>query len=253
VRSEDQIAFQQFSTPPALAMLAVHLARLSSTTCSRTERRHRDHRLAWHGRRANTACSTNSNLPAPILEGLFPGSPVYRHDGAKSARCSQGTDAAERVVMNPPFSISQSRGKIRTPRPGTCDPRSTICCRAGGRRDHAGLVLTVCQYEETFRRTLEGARVVLSLRLDKGGYAKHGTGIAVRVLVIDKVAGRDRHLDHQPQPGRRTLRRASNVPPARAIARIHAALSCPAPKLSLFRSVKTGPARPVIVRARTDQ
>ena len=28
VRSEDQIAFQQFSTPPALAMLAVQLARL---------------------------------------------------------------------------------------------------------------------------------------------------------------------------------------------------------------------------------
>jgi hypothetical protein len=27
VRSEDQIAFQQFSTPPALARLAVHLAR----------------------------------------------------------------------------------------------------------------------------------------------------------------------------------------------------------------------------------
>ena len=43
--------------------------------------------------------------------------------------------------------------------------------------------------EETFRRTLEGARVVLSLRLDKGGYAKHGTGIAVRMLVIDKVPG----------------------------------------------------------------
>ena len=30
VRSEDQIAFQQFSTPPALACLAVHLARLAS-------------------------------------------------------------------------------------------------------------------------------------------------------------------------------------------------------------------------------
>ena len=30
VRSKDQIQFQQFSTPPALARLAVHLARLSS-------------------------------------------------------------------------------------------------------------------------------------------------------------------------------------------------------------------------------
>jgi len=30
VRSEDQIEYQQFSTPPALAMLAIQLARLSS-------------------------------------------------------------------------------------------------------------------------------------------------------------------------------------------------------------------------------
>lgn len=30
VRSEGQVAFQQFSTPPALAYLAVHLARITS-------------------------------------------------------------------------------------------------------------------------------------------------------------------------------------------------------------------------------
>src|SRR3546814_10238677 len=39
---------------------------------------------------------------------------------------------------------------------------------------------------EALRHALKGARVVLSLRLDKGGYAKHGTGIAVRMLVDRK-------------------------------------------------------------------
>ena len=104
------------------------------------------------------------------------------------------------------------------------------------------------RYEETFRRTLEGARVVLSLRLDKGGYAKHGTGIAVRVLVIDKVPG---------EIGASTINRASvselfaALPsvPLRATLRDPTPAAAPRPKLSLFRSVKTGPARPVIVRA----
>jgi hypothetical protein len=45
-------------------------------------------------------------------------------------------------------------------------------------------------YTGNYTTSADANRVVLSLRLDKGGYAKHGTGIAVRVLVIDKVAGR---------------------------------------------------------------
>ena len=89
--------------------------------------------------------------------------------------------------MNPPFSVSQSRGQ----------DQNTAARHLRAALDHllpGGRIVAImpdwfspsARYEETFRRTLEGARVVLSLRLAKGGYAKHGTGIAVRVLVIAK-------------------------------------------------------------------
>ena len=77
---------------------------------------------------------------------------------------------------------------------------------------------------------------------------EHGTGIAVRVLVIDKMPG---------EIGVSTINRGSvgelfaalpTLPP-RAPLRDPTQAAAPRPKLSLFRSVKTGPARPVIVRA----
>ncbi|HQE41374.1 MAG TPA: strawberry notch family protein, partial [Zoogloea sp.] len=148
-----------------------------------------------------------------------------------------------------PFSVSQSRG----------EDQNTAARHLRAALDHllpGGRIVAImpdwfspsARYEETFRRTLEGARVVLSLRLDKGGYAKHGTGIAVRVLVIDKVPG---------EIGVSTINRGSvgelfaalPTVPLRAPLRDPTPSAAPRPKLSLFRSVKTGPARPVIVRA----
>jgi hypothetical protein len=101
---------------------------------------------------------------------------------------------------------------------------------------------------EIFRRTLEGARVVLSLRLDKGGYAKHGTGIAVRVLVIDKVAG-EIGVATINRPSVSELFDAITAVPPRATLRKPGTPPTPRLKLSMFRAVKSGPARPVIVRA----
>ena len=83
----------------------------------------------------------------------------------------------------------------------------------------------------------------LSLRLDKGGYAKHGTGIAVRLLVIDEFRARPRF--RRSRASVRAVRGARTIPP-RAALRVASPVR---PKLSLFRSVKGGPARPVIVRA----
>lgn len=250
VRSEDQIQFQQFSTPPALARLAVHLARLSSDDMLLEP-------SAGTGIIASLAKGTVKELilneleptRADLLEAVFPGTKVYRHDGAKLSALLSGTERPSVVLMNPPFSVSQSRGQ----------DQNTAARHLRAALDHllpGGRIVAImpdwfspsAKYEETFRRTLEGARVVLSLRLDKGGYAKHGTGIAVRVLVIDRVPG---------EIGVSTINRGSvgelfaALPsvPLRATLRDPAQSTAPRPKLSLFRSVKTGPARPVIVRA----
>lgn len=250
VRSEDQIQFQQFSTPPTLARLAVHLARLSSDDVL-LEPSAGTGIIASLAKGAVKDLILNELEPtrADLLEAVFPGTKVYRHDGAKLSAMLSGTARPSVVLMNPPFSVSQSRG----------EDQNTAARHLRAALDHllpGGRIVAImpdwfspsARYEETFRRTLEGARVVLSLRLDKGGYAKHGTGIAVRVLVIDKVPG---------EIGVSTINRGSvgelfaalPTVPARAPLRDLAQSAAPRPKLSLFRSVKTGPARPVIVRA----
>ncbi|WP_197423691.1 strawberry notch-like NTP hydrolase domain-containing protein, partial [Novosphingobium sp. CCH12-A3] len=249
VRSEDQIQFQQFSTPPALARLAVHLARLSGDDVLLEP-------SAGTGIIASLAKGTVKDLilneleptRADLLETVFPGTKVYRHDGAKLSALLSGTERPSVVLMNPPFSVSQSRGQ----------DQNTAARHLRAALDHmlpGGRIVAIipdwfspsAKHGETFRRTLEGARVVLSLRLDKGGYVKHGTGIAVRMLVIDKVPG---------EISVSTINRGSvgelfaalpTVPP-RAPLRDPTQAAAPRPKLSLFRSVKTGPARPVIVR-----
>ena len=89
VRSEDQIAFQQFS-PAALACLAVHLARLGSEDIFLEPSRHRDHRCAGKGAVKQFLLNELEPTRAELLEGLFPGSSVYRHDGAKIAALLPG-------------------------------------------------------------------------------------------------------------------------------------------------------------------
>ncbi len=250
VRSEDQIAFQQFSTPPALACLAVHLARLGSEDIF-LEPSAGTGIIASLAKGAVKQCLLNEleETRADLLEGLFPSAAVYRHDGAKIAALLAGTERPSVIVMNPPFSISQSRGE---------DP-NTAARHLRSALDHllpGGRVVAImpdwfapsAREGEVFRRTLEGARVVLSLRLDKGGYAKHGTGIAVRMLVIDKVPG-DISVSTINRGLVSELFAAIGQVPARAALRENAVAAAPRAKLSLFRAIKSGPARPVIVRA----
>lgn len=250
VRSEDQIAFQQFSTPPALACLAVHLARLGSEDIF-LEPSAGTGIIAALARGAVKQFLLNELEPtrAALLEGLFPGSSVYRHDGAKIAALLSGTARPSVIVMNPPFSVSQSRG----------EDQNTAARHLRAALDHllpGGRVVAImpdwfadtARGGEVYRRTLEGARVVMSLRLDRGGYAKHGTGIAVRMLVIDKVPG-DTAVSTINRASVSELFAALGPIPLRAALREASPVAVARPKLSMFRSVKSGPARPVIVRA----
>ncbi|PKB13675.1 strawberry notch-like protein [Novosphingobium kunmingense] len=250
VRSEDQIAFQQFSTPPALACLAVHLARLGSEDIF-LEPSAGTGIIASLAKGTVKQCLLNEleETRADLLEGLFPGAAVYRHDGAKIAALLAGTGRPSVIVMNPPFSVSQSRGE---------DP-NTAARHLRSALDHLlpdGRVVAIMpdwfadttRGGEIYRRTLEGARVVMSLRLEKGCYAKHGTGIAVRLLVIDKVPG-DTSVSTINRASVSELFAALGPIPPRAALREASPVAVVRPKLSLFRSVKSGPARPVIVRA----
>ena len=155
VRSEDQIQFQQFSTPPALARLAVHLARLSSDDMLLEP-------SAGTGIIASLAKGTVKELilneleptRADLLAAVFPGTKVYRHDGAKLSALLSGTERPSVVLMNPPFSVSQSRGQ----------DQNTAARHLRAALDHllpGGRIVAImpdwfspsAKYEETFRRT----------------------------------------------------------------------------------------------------
>ena len=250
VRSEDQIAFQQFSTPPALACLAVHLVRLGSEDVF-LEPSAGTGIIASLAKNAVKQCLLNELEPAraELLEGLFPGAQVYRHDGAKLAALLSSTARPSVIVMNPPFSVSQSRGEDQNT--AARHLRAALDLLLPGGRVVAIMpdwFADTARGGEVYRRTLEGARVVMSLRLDKGGYAKHGTGIAVRMLVIDKVPG-DTSVSTINRASVSELFAALGPIPPRAALREASPVGVARPKLSMFRSVKSGPARPVIVRA----
>ena len=251
VRSECQIAFQQFSTPPALAMLAVHLAQLSPDDVL-LEPSAGTGILAVLAQPHVDRLLLNELEPtrAELLEGLFPGVPVTCHDGAKLTALLAGAQRPSVILMNPPFSVSQSRGE--DPNTAARHLRSALdFLRLGGRIVSVmpDWFAPTARGGEAFRQTLQGARVALSLRLDKGGYAKHGTGIAVRMLVIDKVAG-DGTVSTINRPSAGELLAAiSSVPPRIPLREAQQSAVPRATKLGFFRSVKTGPVRPVVIRA----
>src|SRR3990167_10101528 len=91
VRSEDQIEYQQFSTPPALAMLAIQLARLSSADVF-LEPSAGTGIIASLARPHVATTLVNELEPTRvgILEGLFPALPVTRHDGARISALLSG-------------------------------------------------------------------------------------------------------------------------------------------------------------------
>ncbi|MGD9810682.1 MAG: strawberry notch-like NTP hydrolase domain-containing protein [Sphingobium sp.] len=251
VRSEDQLAFQQFSTPPALALLAVHLARLQPDDVL-LEPSAGTGILASLARAHVAKLILNELEPtrADLLEGIYPDVPVTRHDGAKLSALLAGTERPSVILMNPPFSVSQSRG----------DDPNTAARHLRAALDHlrpGGRIVAImpdwfspsARSGEVFRHTLEGARVTLSLRLDKGAYAKHGTGIAVRMLVIDKVAGETSGSTINRQTPSELLA-AIPAPPPRTELRCAPVTATPRTgKLGFFRSLKSAPARPVVIRA----
>ena len=250
VRSESQLAFQQFSTPPALAYLAVHLARLTRQDVVLEPSAGTGIIASLVAAQAGR-CMLNELEPvrAQLLEAIFPAATVSRHDGAKLGALLAQTERPSAVVMNPPFSVSQSRGE--DPNTAARHLRAALDLVLPGGRIVAIMpdwFTPDARHGEVYRRTLEGARVALSLRLDKGGYAKHGTGVAVRILVIDKLAGETTPVCINRGRVSELLAAIGSVPP-RAALRGSGDSPVARAKLSLFRSIKTGPARPVIVRA----
>jgi predicted RNA methylase len=193
VRSEEQIAFQQFSTPADIAALAVLLAAIgpedivlepsagngllaaqmpecSALYLNEIDARRRE-RLAW----------------------VFPDAIVTGHDGAGLVSLHAALPRPSVVLMNPPFARSLGRGAD--------DLAALRHLQAALRRLRpGGRAVAVMpdwfapdtRVRAAYEAVLSGCNVRTSLRLAHC-YRKHGTDIAVRLYVIDKgtAAGED--------------------------------------------------------------
>ena len=188
-RSENQVTLQQFSTPVPLAFIAAHAARI---TCGDTvlEPSAGTGLLAVHAQRAGAKLLLNEldNQRAALLACAFPGVTVTRHDGATFHDVLR--EPASVVLMNPPYSKSAGIGDdayagarhlraalLALPEGGRC----VTIMPSWFSRDGSGAV--------GYQAVTKVVRPCFDLLCDGSFYARHGTGIAVRVLVFDK--GRD--------------------------------------------------------------
>jgi hypothetical protein len=188
-RSESQVALQQFSTPPALAYLAARAGRPERGDLVLEPSAGNGLLACWAAR---TGCRMILNEVdedrVASLEEAFPDVRLSDHDAELIDDLLAPDLRPSLVLMNPPFARSDGRGDDRY---------------AGARHLLAGLARLspggrlVAIMPESFGATGSGrelraragrqARQRLDALIAPGVFARQGTGVAVRLVVFDKV------------------------------------------------------------------
>jgi len=189
VRSEDQIEWQQFSTPVDLAAIAVLLANVQSDDILLEPSAGNGLLVAHCGEIAGLQLNEYAPARRARLAHVFPEAVVTGHDGAAINATLADAPRPSLVLMNPPFSRSLGWG---------ADAHAAVRhLQAALRRLRTGGRLVAimpdwfgpnARMRDLFETTLRDVCVRTSVRLEKC-YLKHGTSIAVRLFVIDKLPG----------------------------------------------------------------
>jgi hypothetical protein len=232
-RSDEQIALQQFSTPLPLAYVASLMAAPKPSDVLLEP-------SAGNGLLAAPAAPLVASLVLNELDprrrvGLleaFPSAPVWHHDGELIDDLLDPAVSPTLVLINPPFARSVGRGAD----PHACGRHLSAAFRR--LRPHGRLVAILpagFELPRWLRQTRSGAAILLDALLPPGLFARHGTGIAVRMAVLDKADGAigaaacavDRITD--------LIQRARDLPPRPSAGLPSAPPPAPAgPKPSLF-------------------
>ena len=182
VRSEAQVELQQFSTPPMLAWMMAKAAGMSARD-TLLEPSAGNGALALWGSAQNASLVLNEIDPARrnSLGHIFAAAPITAHDGELIADLLRGP-VPSAVLMNPPFARSQERGKDGET--AQRHLRSAIRAAASGARIVA--IMPDGFNASTFAKAQDEASLLLDVRLQQM-FRRTGTGIAVRLVVIDKT------------------------------------------------------------------
>ncbi|BBC71634.1 methylase [Altererythrobacter sp. B11] len=182
VRSEAQVELQQFSTPPMLAWLMAKAADLSSRDIVLEPSAGNGALAIWaDGCAKSLALNEIAADRRAGLRRIFPGTPVSAHDGELIADLHRGPDPSV-IMMNPPFARSHERGQDGDT--ARRHLRSAIRASAAG-----GRIVAIMpeRFDATpFAKTHGDASLLLDVRLQQM-FVRTGTGIAVRMVVFDKL------------------------------------------------------------------
>ena len=174
-RSEEQVALDQFSTPPQLAALAVLAAQIRPGDIV-LEHSAGTGLLASVAEACGALLTLNELAPAraALLDGLFPAADRHRHDGRRIQDLLDKAGSFDVVICNPPFSDLQAH--------------LTAALKAladGGRM--AAIVPLTALADTSLRRGLErDGAMVGTVAFPGRAFAKHGTSIETGLLVMDR-------------------------------------------------------------------
>ncbi|KOX43850.1 methylase [Streptomyces purpurogeneiscleroticus] len=192
-RSEESVAFQQFSTPLPLAFVAAQAAGIAPGTRV-LEPSAGTGLLAIQAELAGGRLHLNELAPtrADVLAALFPNYAVTPHDAAQLHDRLDPAVIPDVVLMNPPFSVAAHvEGRYRE---ATAEHLRTALARLapGGRLvaiTGEGFRPDRPAGRDAFAALAErGGRLVFSAGLSGQAYARHGTTFDVRLHVIDRAA-----------------------------------------------------------------
>jgi predicted RNA methylase len=180
-RSEESQAFQQFSTPLPLAW-AANIAAGITASDTVLEPSAGTGMLAVFAdiAGANLALNELAETRAALLEHLFPGAVLSRHDAAAIDDRLAGDIIPSVIIMNPPFSATVNV-KGRTREADFQHVRSALA-----RLPQGGRLVAITGHNFPIARL--GGTVRFSCTIDGSAYAKHGTSFETRLTVIDKSA-----------------------------------------------------------------
>lgn len=185
VRSEERVELQQFATPPRIAWL---LARACALRLGETvlEPSAGTGMLAVWAANADARLVLNeiSPLRRDCLGCLFPDAKVTGHDAELIDELLDPSLVPSAVLINPPYSYSVERG--HDGHTGSRHLRSAWKRLADG-----GRMAAIMPEWFDVHRFLDAVREPIVLRVNlavERGFAKQGTSVTTRLLVLDKIA-----------------------------------------------------------------